>query len=58
MGAQSRFARGKAGDSWGNLNEKEKQVVINAFKAKFPARYRKAIEEYYKQLQKGQGSLD
>lgn len=58
MGALHNVTRGKAGDSWGDLKEKEKQEVINAFKAKFPARYRKAVEEYYKKLQEGQNTLD
>ncbi len=48
-----RINRGSAADSWGDLKKKEKQDVINAFKAKFPSRYRQAVEEYYKGLQEG-----
>ena len=53
IGSLHRVNRGNASDSWGNLKKKEKQDVINAFKAKFPSRYRQAVEEYYKRLQEG-----
>ncbi|MEX2213623.1 MAG: hypothetical protein WD768_05820 [Phycisphaeraceae bacterium] len=53
IGALHKVNRGSGADSWGDLKKKEKQDVINAFKAKFPSRYRQAVEEYYKRLQEG-----
>lgn len=53
IGDLHRINRGSAADTWGDLKKKEKQDVINAFKAKFPSRYRQAVEEYYKGLQEG-----
>lgn len=53
IGELHRVNRGSAADQWGELKKKEKQEVINAFKAKFPSRYRQAVEEYYKGLQEG-----
>jgi tetratricopeptide (TPR) repeat protein len=51
FGQLHRVNKGSAADSWGNLKKKERQAVIDAFKAKFPSRYRQAVEEYYKGLQ-------
>lgn len=51
FGQLHRVNKGTAADSWGNLKKKERQAVIDAFKAKFPSRYRQAVEEYYKGLQ-------
>jgi tetratricopeptide (TPR) repeat protein len=53
LGDLNKINRGKAEDTWGDLRKKEKQAVIDAFKAKFPSRYRQAVEEYYKGLQEG-----
>jgi len=53
LGDLHRINRGSAADTWGDLKKKEKQDVIDAFKAKFPSRYRQAVEEYYKGLQEG-----
>lgn len=53
LGELHKINRGKADDTWGDLRKKEKQAVIDAFKAKFPSRYRQAVEEYYKGLQEG-----
>lgn len=38
------------GDSWGNLNEKERTRVKNLISRDFPAHYRQAIEEYFRKL--------
>lgn len=38
------------GDSWGNLNEKERTKVKNLISRDFPAHYRQAIEEYFRKL--------
>ncbi len=52
-GALHRVNRGNAADTWGDAKKKEKQEVIKAFQAKFPSRYRQAVEEYYRRLQEG-----
>ena len=52
-GALHRVNRGNAADTWGDPKKKEKAEVIKAFQAKFPSRYRQAVEEYYRRLQEG-----
>ena len=51
MGALHRINRGKSGESWGNLPEREREKILNGATARFPDRYKKLIEQYYKSFQ-------
>ncbi len=51
MGGLHRVNRGDAKDSWGNLPQKEREKVLAGLKGKFPDRYKKLIEQYYKSFQ-------
>ncbi len=45
--------RGKPGDQWGKMRDKEREEVLQAMKEKFPDRYRELLEQYHRQLAEG-----
>ena len=51
VGSLDRVNRGKMGDQWGGLRDKQREEVLSALKAKFPNRYKQLVEQYYKSLQ-------
>ena len=44
----------RGGIKWGKYNEKEREKVLSALKARFPDRYRELVEKYYESVQKGE----
>jgi hypothetical protein len=40
-------------DPWGNLPEKEREKAIQDLGRQFPARYRDAVEQYFRKLADG-----
>ena len=44
-------ARSEPLESWGSLKEREREQVLTTLKGKFPDRYRRLIEQYYRSLQ-------
>ncbi len=51
MGALHRARRGRADEVWGNVRQREREEVLNVLRTKFPERYRKLLEQYYRSLQ-------
>ncbi len=45
--------RGKAGDQWGKMQDREREEVLQALKEKLPDRYRGLVEQYMKRLAEG-----
>ena len=45
--------RGKAGDQWGKMKDREREEVLQALKEKLPDRYRGLVEQYMKRLAEG-----
>jgi tetratricopeptide (TPR) repeat protein len=43
----------KAGETWGEMRDKERDEVLQALKEKFPDRYRELLEQYNKALAEG-----
>ena len=44
----------RPGASWGSMPQAERDRILQAIKKNFPTRYRKLVEQYYKQLAKDQ----
>lgn len=49
-----RVSEGDQEESWGNLPEREREEVIQTLKARYPARYKELIEQYFKDIQGSQ----
>lgn len=49
----SLHAKPKSTDKWGDMRDKEREEVLQAFKDKLPDRYRELLEQYSKTLAEG-----
>src|SRR5690606_25629640 len=49
----TRLRRSGPESGWSKLREREREQVFSAIKQKYPARYEKLVEQYYKSFQEG-----
>ena len=52
IGDLNRSRTAKPGKMWGEMRDKDRQRILQSLEQNFPARYRKLVEQYYKQLAK------
>ena len=47
-------SRADAGTIWGQLKERDASRALQGFRGKLPERYERLLEQYYKNLSKGE----
>jgi TolA-binding protein len=55
IGDLHRITRGKPGDQWGQMKDRDREAVLNAIKGRFPDRYKELVKQYYESLQNESG---